>query len=69
VTEAPDGWVWLGSQQELRFGTAGEDLEFGNLVWPKGDHVLRIENKGLCKKFLGRLIAEQTILMGRMNQK
>jgi hypothetical protein len=53
VIEAPERWVWLGSQQELRFGTAGEGLEFGNLVWPKGKHVLRIEHKGLCEKFLG----------------
>jgi hypothetical protein len=24
VMEAPERWVWLGSQEELRFGTAGE---------------------------------------------
>jgi hypothetical protein len=40
VIEAPAREVWLGSQQQLLMGTVGDGLNFGHLVWPKGQYKL-----------------------------
>jgi hypothetical protein len=68
VIEAPAREVWLGSQQNLRVGTASDGLSFGHLVWPKSKYVLRIETKDLRRQFPGRKEPENSILTGRMGQ-
>jgi hypothetical protein len=67
VLEAQGRMIWMKSTQQLRFGTVSTGFEFGSLVWPKGQYILRVESKDLRQKFHGRPIAEQSVVVGRMN--
>jgi hypothetical protein len=66
VIEAPARKVWLGSQHQLRMGTASDGLIFGHLVWPKGHYTLRVETKDLSQQFPGRETPEISVQTGRM---
>jgi hypothetical protein len=68
VIEAPAREVWLGSQQQLKIGTAGDGLIFGQLAWPKAQYTLRIETKDLNRQFPGREEPTKSVLTGRMGR-
>lgn len=69
VLEVPARQVDLSDQAQIRYGTIGEGMDLGRMVWPHGEHVLAIEKSDLRNKLPRRPNPAQTYLTGRVPRK